>query len=483
MGKKILVIDDEREVGTFFRHLLKEKYEVTVVNSSREAMAAIEESVFDLALVDLKLPDGDGIALLRAIKEKNPGSEVIIMTGYSTVNTAVEAIKLGAFDYIEKPFEEIEALEKLIEEALAKSGLEHESELLAGFLVAKSPKMRSLASTAARIAGHDVTVVIEGETGSGKEVLARYIHCLSKRSHHPFIAVNCGAVAETLLESELFGHEKGAFTGAVSSRRGIFEIADKGTLLLDEVTEASPALQVKLLRVLETREARRVGGETSYRFDVRIIATTNVSLAEAVAAKRFREDLFFRLNSIVLSVPPLRERKEDIPALCDFFLRQQMGENKIIVSREVMDIFMEYPWPGNVRELFNTLSRVAVMAEEKIILPRHLPERIRKRSMAKIPVAAACADQNVPIRDDLNGCDIAKAMKQAVMGIASRDDFFACMEFPEVVKVLNEAKDEIIRDIIIMAIERAGGDRREACKILRLNPRQLKYYLNEKLGV
>ena len=293
---RFLVVDDEREVCNFFSYLLKNKgYEVETANTGKETLDKLASFQFNVALVDLKLPDNDGLNILKIIKEKQPECEVIIITGYSTVKSAVEAIQLGAFDYVEKPFVDIEEMEMLLEKALnVHTELEKLDKFQEeyGFVVGKNPKMLRLIAAAQKIAKKNITVLIQGETGTGKEVLARYIHAVSHRSERPFLAFNCGAFTETLLESELFGHEKGSFTGAGSRKKGIFELAHRGTLFLDEIDSASSAIQVKLLRVLESGEFLRVGGEELCKVDVRIIAATNANLQLKVENNQFRVDLF-----------------------------------------------------------------------------------------------------------------------------------------------------------------------------------------------
>ena len=381
----VLVVDDEPEVGTFFRHLLDGRgFEVTAAGSGLEAREALKSARFDVALVDLKLPDTDGLELLRLIKARQPACEVVIMTGYGTTKTAVRAMQLGAFDYIEKPFSDLGEIEDVVRRAAGagrgEKGTGQAAEewlplaVRLGFLVGKSAEMKKLVSLAYKIARKDINVLIQGETGTGKEVLARFIHAASPRAAQPFIPVNCGALPENILESELFGHEKGAFTGAGSVRRGIFELANKGTLFLDEVGEASLSIQVKLLRVLETGEFLRVGGERPIRTDVRVIAATNVDLEQAVKEKTFREDLFYRLDVVCLQVPPLRARREDIPLFVDHFLSKVNPQMRI--SPEALEILCAYPWPGNVRELANTISRAAVLCEGGTVTPDCLSRKI-----------------------------------------------------------------------------------------------------------
>lgn len=385
----VLIIDDEVEVGTFFRRLLERKgCRVKVAVSGSEAVRALEEDSYQVAMVDLKLPDANGLNLLQEIKNRQPNCEVIIMTGYSTTKTAVKAIQLGAFDYIEKPFEDIGEVEDLIRKAgdygrnsREGAGVKPEWHKIAsdvGFLVGSTARMVRMVTIADKIAKKNINVLIQGETGTGKEVLARFIHAASNRLDRLFIPVNCGAFPENLLESELFGHEKGAFTGAAGQRRGIFELADRGTLFLDEIGEASLSIQVKLLRVLETGEFLRVGGEKPIHTDVRIVAATNVDLEQAVKDKLFREDLFYRLDVVRLELPPLRERKEDIPLLVKHFVARNISPERDIlsISPECMRLLMEYSWPGNIRELANTIEQAVALCDGPVILPNHLSDKI-----------------------------------------------------------------------------------------------------------
>ncbi len=386
---EILVIDDEQEVCNFFRYLLEgEKgYAVTAAVTGKEAQKWLGQKKFHLALVDLKLPDADGITLLKEIKKEQPDCQVIIITGYSTLKSAVEAIRLGAFDYLEKPFPVLEELEQVIAQALAchkaelPPGRDAELEQLArqfGIILSSASPLWHILAICRKIGPKHINVLIQGETGTGKELLARFLHFCSAREEKPFFTVNCGTLTETLLESELFGHEKGAFTGAAGLRRGIFELADGGTLFLDEIGEASPAIQVKLLRILETGEFMRVGGENIHKTNTRILAATNKDLSRAVQEGSFREDLFYRLDVVTLRLPPLRERPADIPLLLDHFVARNRGEKepKVSFSPLALELLKAYHWPGNVRELANVVTRAVALCSGDLIGVELLPERI-----------------------------------------------------------------------------------------------------------
>lgn len=398
---QVLIIDDEADVCSFLQRLLtKQGCQVKTATTGPDALCALTEGSFNVAMVDLKLPDTDGLTLLQAIKARQPACEVIIMTGYSTVKTAVTAMQQGAFEYLEKPFDDIGEIEALVARAAAqgdpqRSGHKARYEWsgiarAVGFLTGSSPPMLQLVSLAYKVASKNITVLIQGKTGTGKEVLARFIHAASPRADAAFITVNCAALPETLLESELFGHERGAFTGAGQSRRGIFELANGGTLLLDEIGDASPAIQVKLLRVLETGEFMRVGGQRTIKSDVRVIAATNVDLEEAIGEKTFREDLYYRLNVVRLEVPPLQQRSEDIPLLAAHFAH--LFHAGMRLSPAALRLLQKYSWPGNIRELANVMRRAVVICPGDTILPGHLNSRI-KNAPAELsaPVTSSAA--------------------------------------------------------------------------------------------
>ena len=371
---RVLVIDDEEIVRESLGGWLeKDGYTLTLMPDGVSALEYLKSNPADILLVDLKMPGIDGLQVLEEAKRLQPAAIVVIMTAYATVDTAVSAMKLGAYDYLVKPFDP-EELSLMLEKIVTQQSLRHENEVLRkalkrewGFhdLVSKSPAMQKVFELSRVAAPSSSTILVLGESGTGKEVLSRAIHAESPRSAGPFVAVNCAALTESLLESELFGHEKGSFTGAVARRKGKFEAADGGTLLLDEVGDVSPKLQLELLRVLEERKFHRVGGNEPIQVDVRIIAATNRDLKKLVADGRFREDLFYRLNVIPITLPPLRERREDIPLLVERFvegLAVELQKPLDGVTPEAMAALMAYPWPGNVRELRNVLERGAVVA-------------------------------------------------------------------------------------------------------------------------
>ena len=389
--QSVLIVDDEKNYPLILSAVLEEEgIEPLTANSGQEALDILEHSDIDLVLTDMKMPSMDGIELLERIKGKNPDLPVIMMTAYGTVEKAVEAMQKGAYNYILKPFDN-ESLLVYVKKAISIYQMVKENRRLRkdveakyqfGNIIGKSRKMQEIFETIQKVAPANATVLIEGESGTGKELVARAIHFNSPRRDEPFIAVNCSALAETLLESELFGHERGAFTGAVSMKKGRFELADEGTLFLDEIGELSSNLQVKLLRVLQEKSFERVGGVRSVSTDIRVIAATNKNLKEEVTAGRFREDLFFRLNVVHLSLPPLRQRPEDIRPLADHFIKKYAGEYRIEhpvigVDRKVERMFYDYTWPGNVRELENVIERAMILCAGPTITVEDLPGEFR----------------------------------------------------------------------------------------------------------
>ncbi|HON00593.1 MAG TPA: sigma-54 dependent transcriptional regulator [Acidobacteriota bacterium] len=380
MSARLLVVEDDPATGRMVTMALRAAgYGVDLARTLAQAESRLEESSFDLWLCDLYLPDGNGLELLAKPESSLERPPVIVFTAQGSVETAVEAIKRGAFDYLAKPFK-IQDLLNLVERALAGSRSAPPEEngcgesLRPSLLVGNSPPMVDLYKKIALAARSDSPVLITGETGTGKELVARSLHLFSERRDRPFVPVNCGALTETLLESELFGHERGAFTGAVAARKGLFEQAQGGTLFLDEITETSPGFQVKLLRALQEGEVRPVGGNRLIRVDVRIVAATNQDIEAAKEEGRFRRDLFYRLSVVRLEVPPLRHRREDIPRLANHFLRQinqHLGRN-LRLTEEAVRLLQQYDWPGNVRELENVIERVAVLKTDPFIVPTDL---------------------------------------------------------------------------------------------------------------
>jgi two-component system, NtrC family, response regulator len=389
----ILIVDDEKNYPAILSAVLEDEgHETLTANSGQEALKILDHSDVDLVLTDMKMPGMDGIALLEKIKSRDPDLPVIMMTAHGTVDKAVEAMQKGAYSYILKPFDN-NRLVLFVTKAVNMYRLVKENRRLRNDvtfkyrfdnIIGKSNAMLSVFDTIRKVGPTSATVLIEGENGTGKELVAKSIHFNSPRRNNPFIAVNCSALAESLLESELFGHEKGAFTGAISTRKGRFEIADSGTLFLDEIGELSPNLQVKLLRVLQEKTVERVGGSRPVTVNVRIIAATNKQLKKEIKEGRFREDLYYRLNVLYLSLPSLREKKEDIRLLVDFFLQKYAKERKADtpvtgLQQEVERLFYDYRWPGNVRELENVIERAMILCAGGEIKVTDLPEQFKQQ--------------------------------------------------------------------------------------------------------
>lgn len=381
---KILVVDDEEEFRDVYRIIFEDKgYETSVVSSGEECLSMLKENSFDLVLTDLKMEGMDGIELLKSIKENNFSCEAIIVTGFGTVDSAVSAMKLGAFSYFIKGSDP-EVLLKEIEKLVKIKNLEDDNKNIRNRLInfdylldSNSDKFKSMMRISEKAAASNSNILILGESGTGKEVVAKYIHQLSKRKNENFVAVNCQVFSEGVLESELFGHEKGAFTGAIERRIGRFEEANNGTLFLDEIGELSLNTQVKLLRVLESRTFERIGSNRSIATDIRLISATNRDIDKEIKEGRFREDLFYRINTITVEVPPLRERKEDIPILIDFFLNQLQKETKkkiVKIEDGLIDLLVIYDYPGNIRELKNIIERLVVLSDDGIIKKEDLPD-------------------------------------------------------------------------------------------------------------
>ena len=444
----ILVVEDGQSQREMLRDFLrKEGHAVGEAESGDRAIQRVREGHYDLILLDYKMQGMDGMQVLQAVKGINPEIDIVIITAYGTIETAVDAMKAGALDYITKPVE-FEELLLLVDRVSERRTLLRENEILRRELrdkgvttdriIYRSGKMGALINMAGRVAASRATVLLQGESGTGKELLARLIHNLSPRSARPIIAVNCGALHENLLESELFGHEKGAFTGATARRIGRFEEADGGTLFLDEIGELSPQVQVKLLRFLQEHEFQRLGGNQTLRTDVRVISATNRDLEQRVKEGAFREDLFYRLNVVMMSIPPLRERKEDIPVLIDHFLKRYAEENgKGIdgLSREAQDLLLKYDYPGNVRELENIIERAVVIAREDVISVEDLPFR--------------------------------EGMEEALEGRRAEES------------LLRGSIEELEKKLIVEAMEKAGDHQTRAAELLGISERMLRYKLKK----
>jgi two-component system response regulator AtoC len=387
----ILAVDDDAVACDLLREVLEQEgYQVSTSTTGQHAIERAREVPFDLAIIDIRMPDISGIEVLKALKRANTQLPVLMTTAYSSMNTAIDAIREGAYDYLSKPCK-MEELTITVKRALEQSKLLRENQYFRQELrekykfeniVGTTPAMLAVYKTVARLVDSKATVLIQGESGTGKELIARAIHFNGARAERPFVAVECAALAESLLESELFGHVRGAFTGAVETKRGLFEIADGGTIFLDEVSEISLGLQAKLLRVLQEHEIRRVGGTQPIPLDVRVIAATNKDVEALVKAGRFREDLFYRLNVVTLHLPPLRQRQEDMPLLANHFLRKYREANHKLISHitpEAMELLCTYSWPGNVRELEHTIERAVTLTMNNALLREDLPPGLQPR--------------------------------------------------------------------------------------------------------
>src|SRR6266852_6180497 len=402
---RVLFVDDEKSLQEFMRsELPRLGHEVTVCPDGRSALKTLEKSTFDAAILDLRMPGMSGIELLEQLKQQTPDTEAIVMTGHASLETAIDAMRLGAFDYITKPCKLVE-IEAILQKVAEKRVLQHKNIALQNrvraaegptILVGNSAAMLAVQRLIATVAPTNSTVMILGETGTGKELVARTLYQQSKRADMPFVPVNCGALSENLVESELFGHRKGAFTGADRDHKGLFEVANGGTLFLDEVGELNKNLQVKLLRFLESGEIRRVGETEPFRTDVRILCATNRDVREMIQEDQFREDLYFRINTFEIRLPPLRERRRDIPDLARHLLSraarrpiEQLGD---LLSPEAVDVLLEYEWPGNVRELANVMEHAYIISGCGKITPEHLPHHLIAGSpptLTFVPPAAA----------------------------------------------------------------------------------------------
>ncbi|MFQ5864390.1 MAG: sigma-54-dependent transcriptional regulator [bacterium] len=442
----ILVIDDEPKMCKVLKFALEpEGYAVTTAESAETGLERFSQKSFDLVVTDLRMPGKDGLFVLENVKKQSPQTEVIMMTAYATAQNAVEAMKKGAYDYIIKPFEMDELklkVKHIIEKRqLAQENVQLKRELKDKYslenMVGQSGVMQEVYKMVEKVAPTDATVLIGGESGTGKELVAQAIHFLSPRSSEPFVAVNCGALPESLLESELFGHEKGAFTGADKMKVGRFELAGEGTIFLDEIGDISPSTQIKLLRVLQNHQIERVGGTQTIHIKARTIAATNRDLEKALKAGNFREDLYYRINVFPIYLPPLRDRKEDIPELVSHFLKK-FGKQETNIESTALELLMKYRWPGNVRELENVLERALIMSGIGVIRDEDLPQYIKDVS---------------------------------VSGPGT------LIEIPKEGISLEEMEKKLIKN----ALNKAGGNKSKAAKLLGITRRKL-YSMMERLG-
>jgi DNA-binding NtrC family response regulator len=446
---KLLVAEDEKTQRDLLEGFLeKEGFSVEAVANGREVLQRLQEDFFDIVLVDYKMPKLDGLQTLREIRKLYPDLPVVMMTAYGTVETAVASMKEGALDYLTKPIDLDELLlmlQKVIERSnLIKENKELKTQLQERYafphIVYGSPKMEEVMGLVARVAPSQTTILIRGESGTGKELIANAIHYASPRSGKPWVKVSCAAIPETLLESELFGHEKGAFTGANQKRIGRFEEADGGSIFLDEIGDLSPGTQVKLLRILQDKEFQRLGSNLSLKTDVRVITATHRNLEEAIKKGLFREDLYYRLNVISITLPPLRERREDIPLLIDHFLKQYSDENQKSISdisQEARTLLLRYPYPGNVRELGNLVERAVVLCRGEIIMTQDLPFHLKEGKSEKL------------------------------------------WESSKKEKSLPESLEEIERDSILKALHQHQGVQTKAAESLGISERVLRYKMKK----
>ncbi|QRG66732.1 sigma-54-dependent transcriptional regulator [Brevibacillus choshinensis] len=477
--KRMLIVDDETEVTSFFTYFLRQKNcEVVVANTGKDVdrLLASGAEGFHAALVDLKLPDANGLDLLKRIKAVHPSCEVLIMTGYSTIKSAVTAVQWGAKDYLEKPFDDLDSLERIID-AVLESSAQEEDELSReaaryGILYAPGSPMAKVAAIAKKLAKKAIHILVEGETGTGKELMARFLHGASSRSQQPFVAFNCGAVPESLLESELFGYEKGAFTGALKARKGFFELAHNGTLFLDEIGEAPASIQVKLLRTLETGEFMRIGAEQVGQSNIRFISATNRDLEYEVEMNRFRRDLLYRLEGIKLSIPPLRERSQDIPVIAQAYLQKRIG-SACEFDPDAMELLQQYHWPGNVRQLINVLNQTLALHDSERIRAEHLPLSLREREMQSA-ATPQLADQLTISQQIDRECE--RFVQAITRSVPSIDGF----DFDYLIKRIKQLEGEVGRTIIEKGLSETKGDRQLLSKKLNITKRTIRYILNEK---
>lgn len=466
---KIVVADDEESVRwTLKKALERSGYAVYTVSDGKAAVDTAERVSADLVLMDIKMPTLDGLEALSLMRDRHPEAMVIVMTAFGSLQAAVEAMKRGAYDYITKPFD-FEELTLLVRRALEVQSLTRELSRLKAQLkdrqeldeiVGTSPEMQGVFKLVGQVADSDATVLVEGESGTGKELIARAIHKNSPRHDGPFVTVNCAAIPKDLLESELFGHEKGAFTGALTTRRGKFELADGGTIFLDEIGEMDPALQTKILRIFEERRFERLGGEVPITTNVRIVAATNRDLQALVARGLFREDLFYRLNVVTIMLPPLRGRREDIPVLITHFLQLYARDDGKEISPEAIKCLLRYHWPGNVRELENVIKRACLLSRTRLILPEHLPESLQAATRpAGAEDVATPGGLTREVRAELRrvGDDKEGQLYEHVLALVERP-------------------------LLQAALERAGGNQLKAAQLLGINRNTLRKRMKE-LGI
>ena len=453
-GTRILIVDDEAALRTaLFRTLDRKGHQVITSSSAKEAETISQsDKSIDLAILDLRLPDGDGIELMSRLRAIHPNMQVIILTGHASIESAVEATRKGAFHFVTKPCN-LDEIVTLVDRALSHSHLTRENQHLRHALynkykfeniIGQSEAITEVLGLIERVAQSDSTVLVMGESGTGKELVAKALHFNSLRSEKPFIPINCGAIPAELLESEMFGHVKGAFTGAIANRRGRFEMAEGGTLFLDEIGDMSPTLQVKLLRVLQERRFEPVGGAKTIETDVRVIAATNVDLEQAVEDGRFREDLYYRLNVIPIRIPALRERPSDIPLLLHHFMEnfnRTRGRQLKGTAPEALQMLINYSWPGNIRELENLVARLSILKGSGLIEVSDLPEKYRRAPLESDPTRVDIPDQGV--------------------------DF-------------NTAVDNYENALIIRALEKTGWNRNQAASLLKLNRTTLVEKIKKK---
>jgi len=449
--QKILVVDDERSMCDFLEIMLqKEGYEVASTTSGEKALELLDNNFYSMVLTDVRMPGTDGFEVLRKSKEVSPDTVVIMITAYGSPEGAVTAIKEGAYDYITKPFR-VEEVKLTIKKSLERSNLIRENIRLRQAveerykfwnLIGKSPPMQRVYDLVEKVSQTKANVLITGESGTGKELVAKAVHYNSTRKDRSFVTLNCGAIPENLLESELFGHMKGSFTGAIANKRGLLEMAENGTLFMDEIGELPLPLQVKMLRVIQEREFKRVGGTEDIKVDVRIISASNQDLQQKVALGTFREDLFYRLNVIQIKIPPLRERKEDIPLLVNHFVRKysaDTGKEIEGVSPEALELLLGYDFPGNVRELENIIERSITLETSPTIAERHIRSYLNERMISK----------SIP----------------------------PSLEIPDEGMDLNQVVEDLEKAFILKALEHTGGVKKKAAEILGMNFRAMRYKL------